>query len=152
MNHISIKLSQSTGILLEHARRAGMSDQAILAAVEAKDSTAFQQIQDERFRYENFISYADEHGERLAEAVKEGYRLTFNTRNGLKSWLEQAFDLQSGQDFEVGEGIIEKLRLTEQQAELVEQRLAVNWTVAETKEVPGGKELTLKLRAPEVRI
>lgn len=151
MNHISIKLSQSTAILLEHARRAGMSDQAILAAVEAKNSAAFQQAQDERFKYENFISYAGEHGERLAEAVKEGYRLTFNTRNGLKSWLEQAFDLQSGQDFEVGEGI-DKLQLTEQQAELVQQRLAVNWTIAETKEVPGGKELTLKLRAPEIRI
>lgn len=66
--------------------------------------------------------------------------------------LEQAFGLQGGQDFEVGEGIIEKLQLTEQQAELVHQRLAVNWTVAETKEAPDGKELTLKLRAPEVRI
>jgi len=152
MNSIPIKLSQSTAILLEHARRTGMSDQAILAAVEAKDPAAFKHIEDEHFKYENFISYAEEHGERLVEAVKEGYRLTFNTRNGLKSWLEQAFDLQSGQDFEVGEGIIEKLHLTEQQAELVQERLAVNWVVAEAKEVSGGKELTLKLRAPEVSI
>jgi len=41
---------------------------------------------------------------------------------------------------------------TEQQGELVQERLAVNWVVAKAKEVSGGKELTLKLRALEISI
>lgn len=58
----------------------------------------------------------------------------------------------SERDFQVGEGIIEGLLVNEQQAGVIHQRLAANWIVAESKEVMNGKELTLKLRAPEVII
>ena len=54
--------------------------------------------------------------------------MTFNTRNGLKIWLEEAFHISSESDFSVGEGIIEGLKLQEEQVARLKEALAVNWT------------------------
>lgn len=47
----------------------------------------------------------------------------------------------------MGEGIVTGLRLTAAQAEVLEKRLAWNWVITDSKEVPAGRELTLKARA-----
>lgn len=147
-----IRLSQHTAILIEHAKRAGMSEQSLLHAVQSNDISAFEQVKEEHYNYTDLFAYSVEHGEKLAEAITGGYRITFNTRNGLKIWLEKFLGQDSERDFQVGEGIIEGLLVNEQQAGVIHQRLAANWIVAESKEVMNGKELTLKLRAPEVII
>ncbi|MDT0121495.1 hypothetical protein Q9R46_02495 [Paenibacillus sp. RRE4] len=142
-----IKLSQSTAIRLEQARGKGMQEADILKAIQAKDVAAFDSVSEEHYRYDTFFSYADEHGEDLEGAVRNGYRITFNTRGGLGIWLEKAFNLQADKDFAVGEGIITGLQLTAEQAKVLEQRLAWNWVITDAIEVPAGRELTLKLRA-----
>ena len=142
-----VKLSQSTAIRVEHARINGMSDAAILEAIRTQNASGFDAVADDYYVYDEFLSYAAEHGERLEEAVKDGYRMTFNTRGGLGIWLEKAFGLKADQDFTVGEGIVTGLRLKPEQAEILARRLATNWIVAESVDVPAGKELTLKLRA-----
>ncbi|MDM5279260.1 hypothetical protein ACN9MH_07150 [Paenibacillus silvae] len=142
-----IKLSQNTAIRLEQARGKGMPEADILKAIQAKDVSAFDAVSEEHYRYDEFFNYADEHGEKLEEAVLNGYRITFNTRGGLGIWLEKTFRLKADQDFTVGEGIITGLQLTAAQAEVLKQRLAWNWVITDAKEIPAGLELTLKLRA-----
>ncbi|MGF9697724.1 hypothetical protein [Paenibacillus sp. MABNR03] len=142
-----IRLSQSTAIRLEQARGKGMSDAAILRAIQAKDVAAFDAVSEEDYKYDEFFSYADEHGENLEAAVQEGYRITFNTRGGLGIWIEKAFGLQPENDFTVGEGIVHGLKLKPEQAEVLAKRLASNWVITDSKDVPEGQELTLKLRA-----
>ncbi|MDN4600547.1 hypothetical protein P5G61_04865 [Paenibacillus sp. F6_3S_P_1C] len=141
------KLSQNTAIRLEQARSKGMSDAALLEAIQAKDVTALDEVSEEHYRYDDFFSYADEHGENLEGAVKDGYRITFNTRGGLGIYLQKSFGLQPEKDFTVGEGIITGLKLQPEQADKLSKRLASNWVITESKEVPEGQELTLKLRA-----
>ncbi|KOY15519.1 hypothetical protein [Paenibacillus xylanivorans] len=141
------KLSQNTAIRLEQARSKGISDAALLEAIQAKDVGALDDVSEEHYRYDDFFSYADEHGENLEGAVKDGYRITFNTRGGLGIYLEKAFGLQAEKDFTVGEGIVTGLKLQPEQAEVLSKRLASNWVITESKEVPEGQELTLKLRA-----
>ncbi|MHA7579931.1 hypothetical protein ACX12E_05980 [Paenibacillus vandeheii] len=141
------KLSQNTAILLEQARSKGMSNAALLEAVQAKDVAAFDAVSEEHYRYDDFFSYADEHGENLEGAVKDGYRITFNTRGGLGIYLQKSFGLQPEQDFTVGEGIVTGVKLKTAQADVLAKRLASNWVITESKEVPEGQELTLKLRA-----
>ena len=152
MGTTEVRISQYTAILIEHAKRAGMSEESLLHALRSREVSAFKEVEDEHFKYTNLFAYSEEHGEKLVEAVSEGYRINFNTRNGLKNWLEQALGLQNEVDFIVGEGIVEGLCVTEQNAQMIGQRLAANWVVAGAKEVQGGKELTLKLRTPEVSI
>lgn len=141
------KLSQNTAIRLEQARGKGMSDAEILKAIQAKDVAAFDAVSEEHYRYDDFFSYADEHGENLEAAVKDGYRITFNTRGGLGIYLEKTFGLQPEKDFTVGEGIVTGLQLKPEQAEVLAKRLASNWVITDSKDVPAGQELTLKLRA-----
>lgn len=142
-----IKLSQSTAIRLEQARGKGMSEEDILKAIQAQDVSAFDAVSEEDYRYDTFFSYADEHGENLEVALRDGYRITFNTRGGLGIWLEKAFQVQPEKDFTVGEGIISGLQLKPEQAEVLAKRLASNWVITDSKAVPEGQELTLKLRA-----
>ncbi|MFI2858148.1 hypothetical protein ACH6EH_13575 [Paenibacillus sp. JSM ZJ436] len=127
------KISQHSAILLERARRCGLSAEELLQGVREQSLQVFAPAQHEHYRYEEWISYAEEHGEDLQKAIQEGYRITFNTRNGLKIWLEQTFGLNSETDFTVGEGMIEGLTLSESQLKLLEQRLAVNWMIADVK-------------------
>jgi len=147
MMSTEIKLSQSTAIRLEQARGKGMPEDQILQAIKAKDVAAFDAVSEEHYRYDDFISYADEHGENLEAAVQKGYRITFNTRGGLGIWIEKAFGLQPERDFTVGEGIVTGLKLKPEQAEVLAKRLASNWVITDSRDVPEGQELTLKLRA-----
>ncbi|MET3850718.1 MULTISPECIES: hypothetical protein [Paenibacillus] len=143
-----IKVSQWTAILIEQAKRAGLSAAAIAEAVQKKDAEPFIQAGLEGERYANLFGYSEEHGEPLAQAATEGYRMTFNTRNGLKNWLVQRFGLDEEKDFEVGEGVIHGLRLTLEQLAALQKALAVNWVIAGSRDLPGGMvELDLSIRA-----
>ncbi|GIP06806.1 MULTISPECIES: hypothetical protein [Bacillales] len=125
------KISQNTAILLEHARKSGLTSSDLLEAVRSGDAERFQIANNGHFHYEELFSYAKEHGEDLEKAVSEGYQITFNTRNGLKIWLEEAFRISSESDFSVGEGIIEGLKLQKEQLARLKEALAVNWTLQE---------------------
>ncbi|WP_106768538.1 hypothetical protein [Paenibacillus faecalis] len=140
------KISQNTAILLEHARRSGLGEEELLQAVRSSQVEAFRVAQNNRFNYAELFSYAKEHGEDLEKAVAEGYRITFNTRNGLKIWLEEAFHLNSETDFTVGEGVIEGLLLKEEELDRLKLALAVNWTIAEAIKTDQGYSVKLTIR------
>ncbi|WP_223068232.1 hypothetical protein [Paenibacillus caui] len=142
-----VKLSQHTAILLEHAKKAGLDQTQLLDALSSRDVNVFRAAEEEHYRYDDFFTYAEEHGEQLEQALLAGYRITFNTRNGLKIWLEEAFHLSSESDFLVGEGRIEGLHLTDEQLARLKETLAVNWVVAQEQDTAKGKEVTLSLRA-----
>ncbi|MGG3282997.1 hypothetical protein [Paenibacillus solani] len=131
------KISQNTAILLEHARKSGLVSFELLEAVRSGDVKRFQIANHDHFSYDELFAYAGEHGEDLEKAVSEGYQITFNTRNGLKIWLEEAFRISSESDFHVGEGIIEGLKLQEEQLARLKEALAVNWTLEEEPAADG---------------
>lgn len=140
------KISQRTAILLEHARKCGLQAEELLQAIRSGKVESFEAAQNDHFNYVELFSYAQEHGEELMKAAAEGYRITFNTKNGLKIWLEETFHLSSESDFTVGEGIIENLSLQEEQVEKLKQSLAVNWTIAEITPNNAGYNLKLTVR------
>lgn len=139
------KISQNTAILLEHARKSGLTSSELLEAVRSGEVERFQIANHGHFRYDELFDYAGEHGEDLEKAVSEGYKITFNTRNGLKIWLEEAFRISSDSDFSVGEGIIEGLKLQEEQVARLKEALAVNWTL-EKEPTADGIQVRLTVR------
>lgn len=140
-----IKLSQHTAILLEHARKALNDEATIREAVRSKNATLLKHAEEEHYQYEDFFTYAEEHHEKLEEAL-EGYRITFNTRNGLKIWVEEKFNLQANVDFKFGDSGIDELHLDERQLAQLKQSLAVNWVVLEKPLHDGIQEVSLVLR------
>lgn len=140
------KISQRSAILLEHARKSGLSEEALLQAIRTEDFGVFASAHNEHFSYDELFSYAQEHGEDLEKAVLEGYQITFNTRNGLKIWLEEAFRLHAETDFSVGEGIMEGIKLSVDELARLRKALAVNWIISEEKQTDTGFVIELSLR------
>ncbi|WP_211748859.1 hypothetical protein [Paenibacillus sp. Marseille-Q4541] len=142
-----VKLSQYSAILLENARRSGISDEEILEAVRTENTELLKAAERPHYTYESFFTYAKEHGELLNEAITEGYRITFNTNNGLKNWIATTFQLDPNEDFTSGEGRVEGLILSQDQVEKLEQALAFNWHIKAVEDTADGrKQLTLTLR------
>ncbi|OAB48414.1 hypothetical protein [Paenibacillus antarcticus] len=142
---LEIMISQHTAILLEHARKSLNDEALIREAVRLKDVTLLKNAEEEHYQYEDFFKYAEEHNEQL-ELALEGYRMTFNTRNGLKIWTEEKFDLQAHVDFSFGEDRMDEIKLTKHQVSQLKKSLAVNWVVLEKPHHEGIQEVSLVLR------
>lgn len=138
----STKLSQHTAILLERARRAGISDDVLLQCIASGDTAPLKIAEDEHYPYDEFVSYAAAHGESLEQAIQEGYRMTFNTFRGLQVWLKEKFGVEEGRDFTASEGRLLGLKLAAVDTEIVKHTLAANWIV---QEVGGSNEGTINL-------
>jgi len=131
-----VKLSQHTAILLERARRFAISDDILLSAAATGDVSALQPASAEHYEYGDFVSYAAEHGEQLERAIREGYRMTFNTNNGLKAWLRERFGVEQEKDYEADLGLISGLKLQTADVQALRETVAANWVV-ETTQAPG---------------
>lgn len=143
----SVKISQNTAIMLERARRFGITDIELLQVVQSGNLNPLKVAEAEHYSYDDFLSYAEEHGEPLEQAIREGYRMTFNTVNGLKIWLQEKFGLEVGRDFTGGEGRWEQLQLSAADAEFVKAALAANWQVIDLGGSDQMRNISLVVRA-----
>ncbi|GAC43457.1 hypothetical protein [Paenibacillus popilliae] len=141
------RLSQNTAILLERARRKGYTDVQLLRIIRSGDVSELTQVNEAGYSYDGFLTYAAEHGESLEQAVTKGYRMTFNTMNGLRIWLEMRFGIAEGVDFIQGEGKYTGLTLSEADLDALHFALAANWIILEEAEASGPKRtVTLAVR------
>ncbi|WP_409343571.1 hypothetical protein [Paenibacillus sp. MBLB4367] len=131
---IRAKLSQNTAILLERARRFGIADEVLLAGVSSGDTGPLQAAAAQYYSYDEFYTYAETHGEQLADAIRSGYRMKFNTPGGVQLWLKERLGLEAGADFQTPvTGKVEGLLLSNAQADLLRETLAVNWVMLEAE-------------------
>lgn len=133
------KLSQHTAILLERARRAGISDDVLLECSASGNTAPLQAAEAEHYHYDEFISYAQSHGESLEQAIREGYRMTFNTFRGLQVWLKEKFGVEEGQDFTASEGRLLGLKLAAAETESLRNTLAANWIIQDAAGAEDGR-------------
>ncbi|WP_256760406.1 hypothetical protein [Cohnella sp. WQ 127256] len=125
------KLSQHTGILLERARRFGISDEALLACIATGETAPLQVAVAQYYSYDEFISYAHIHKERLEDAVRFGYQMKFNTPGGVQQWLRERFELEVEVDFKAFTGRVDQVTLSNEQLRLLSETLADNWVILE---------------------
>ncbi|WP_268626039.1 hypothetical protein [Paenibacillus alvei] len=141
------RVSQSTAIMIERARRKGITEEQLLHAARTGDVSELITINEEWYTYDDFVSYANEHDEPLAQAIAEGYRMTFNTNNGLSIWLQERFDVQEGEHYTKEMGRISGLKLSSADVEVIRSSLALNWTLVEGSAAAGAGTVTLVVRA-----
>ncbi|WP_442602725.1 hypothetical protein [Paenibacillus sp. KN14-4R] len=137
-----IRLSQNTAILLEHARKF-ISDEVLLTSVATGDVSELAAAETDHYSYEDFVTYAADHNEDLDLAIRNGYRMTFNTFRGLQVWLRAKFGIQEGTDFKASEGHLSGFKLSVEDAQLLEARLAPNW-VMNRNEIEGTLDLVVR--------
>ncbi|MGX4588247.1 hypothetical protein [Paenibacillus chitinolyticus] len=125
------RFSQKTAVLLERVRRLGLSDEVLLASAASGDVKPLQEISGNHSDYEDFFVYGEEHGEQIAEGIRNGYRMKFNTIGGLQGWLKERLGREAETDFTASVGRIDGLSLTVDEAELLRGSLASNWFLRE---------------------
>lgn len=129
-----VKVSQRTALILERLRRDGITQEQLVDALERQDIAPLEQITSSQTDFQEWFTYAIEHNEPLVQAVKEGYRITFNTIQGLKMWLDYRFLLEEDDDYTEGEGRLDEITLTADQIEQLKEAIAVNWVVLEQED------------------
>lgn len=143
MNETKVKLSQSHALLIESLRGLGWSNDELvgLAAREGelpKDDSAFH------FDYEELKAFAAQEPDAYASAVREGYRIKFNTLGGLRSWLCVAFGTEPHIDRRPGlEGV--SAILTDAQLARLREALSFGWDVQKVGESLSGDKATYRV-------
>lgn len=145
----STKLSQHTAILLERARRFGVTEETLLQVIASGDVSPLKVAEAEWYEYNDFLTYAEEHGEQLEQAVRDGYQMTFNTNNGLKVWLQARFNVELDRDYTASEGRILDLKLDTVDVNELQQKLAYNWVVKELDCWNGKHRIAIIIRGLE---
>ncbi len=126
---MTVRISQKSAILIERARQFGYSDGMLLSVVITGDIQKLSRAEDEDYQYNDFLSYAQEYGEDLITAVTSGYQIKFNTINGLKVWLADKVGVKPELDYQVGEGCLIGVPLTNGQLAIVQSSIATNWKI-----------------------
>ena len=124
-----VKISQKTAILLERVRRFGVADDVILASKLTGDPTPLKIAEEEYYHYDDFFTYAEEHGEDLEAAIKNGYQMKFNTNGGIQTWLKERFGLVAESDYLFSPGKFDQLKLSIEQARILFSVLSGNWVM-----------------------
>jgi len=131
MDQARVKISQQHALLIESLRGLGWTDGELLGISGRgelpKDGSVF------RFDYEELREFAVREPEAYASAVREGYRIKFNTLGGIRSWLYLAFGEEPHIDRRPGlEGV--SAILTGAQLAKLRNALAYGWQVLEVGE------------------
>ncbi|MEH7342547.1 hypothetical protein V7122_01460 [Bacillus sp. JJ1532] len=123
------KISQKTAILLERARRFGVADDVLLASKAKGDPTPLKVAEEQYYHYDDFFTYAKNHGEDIESAIKNGYIMKFNTNGGIQTWLKERFGLEAERDYHFSPGNFTQLKLSMEQAKVLLSVLAGNWVM-----------------------
>ncbi|MGE5703873.1 MAG: hypothetical protein ACM32O_15210 [Clostridia bacterium] len=143
-----VKLSQNDALMIEVLRKNGVSNEALLEALKRGDVSAFEEIEKGHFDYARLLDLARDRWADLEQAITEAYRITFNTKNGLKYLISVKFGLIADEDYVVEEEAFHGLKLSEADADWLQSTLAVNWRVVEVANEQlglGGKTLRIEL-------
>ncbi|RNB79635.1 hypothetical protein EDM56_29410 [Brevibacillus fluminis] len=135
-----VRISQNDALMIEVLRKNGISDEALLAALKNGDVSSFVEIEKGNFDYTRLADLARERWDDVVQAVTDGYKITFNTRNGLKYLLNVKFGVVAETDFAVEEEAYHGLTLTREQLEWLRASLAGNWRVVDLDEEADGRQ------------
>ncbi|CAG5092912.1 Putative uncharacterized protein [Thermobacillus xylanilyticus] len=147
MSQARVKISQQHALLIESLRGRDWTDDELLGISGRgglpKDDSVFA------FDYEELREFAVREPELYASAVREGYRMKFNTLGGLRCWLYLAFGGEPHIDRRPGlEGI--SAILTDGQLAKLEEALAYGWQVQQVGESLDSGKATYRIE-PAVR-
>ncbi len=127
-----IKVSQNTAILIEAARSSGLSDETLLHEAKSGNIEAFQGIAEGELDFHNLIENALENPDKLEQAVRHGYQITFNTINGMKYYIGLTYGKLRERDYPNLSDRIEGLKLRQEELDELRLSLSPYWIITET--------------------
>lgn len=130
-----VRLSQWDAILLESLRGYGWSADELLRRIRQgelpEDTSKF------KFNYQNIVATAAAEPETVEAAVRQGYRIKFNTLRGLSNWILLALGHEPEVVAEPGQEAIIATLTPEQHRRLL-RVISYGWTVTAADAAEGG--------------
>lgn len=124
------KITLMEAYLIEIARNAGVSNEALLLKAEQQDLESFNHLH-ESFDFAELYPLASTEGNVFKKVLQDGYKIKFLTFPGLVNLLKLKFNKIKDKDFTVEEFNIKELRLTKAETEDLKTWISVNWMVEE---------------------
>jgi hypothetical protein len=139
-------LSQHDALMIETLRSHGVSDDELINRIQSGNIESFQQIGNGDFDFTDLVRFAEENGDVFVQAVRDGYEIKFNTRNGIKYLLMVKFGKRAGVDYEFLEDRFERLALTDSELQDLRAVLSKYWTItAQERDASGRSVVNIKL-------
>jgi hypothetical protein len=146
-NKEAVTLSQWDALLLESLRNLGWSEDELLRRVHAgelpADDSQFQ------FDYSRLTELAGSHPSDFEQAVRQGYRIKYNTLRGIASWIRLALGQEPQLLLEPGRESVICAFHAEEHARLASV-LSYGWVVRKDSSA-SAEEKTVYLIEPLVR-
>lgn len=121
-----VRLSQWDAIVLESVRALGLDGEELLRRVSEGDlpSADGSIVTD----FAPLLALHNGQPEVLEQAVKQGYRIKYNTLGGINTWIRIVFGLESEVEREEGiEGVA--VELTANERDLLSPVLSIGWVI-----------------------
>lgn len=120
------RLPMPAGLRIELAKKAGLSHEELFRALKEKDEAVLKAA-GENLDWDYMFSLTEKHEEEIQSAINEGYVFKFLTINGLKNYLRIRFHLNETADYEATEHGINRLTLSEENAQELRSTLSGQW-------------------------
>lgn len=124
---MKVKISQIYALMIEQLRSLGWSDEELIRRAKAKDLPADDSMFE--FDFQELGAFAEQEPETFEAAVREGYRMKFNTMGGIRCWLLIVYGKDPELNREPGQESI-TVALTLEEKERLEEALSVGWVIA----------------------
>lgn len=131
------KLPQPVAIRIEIARAGGLSDEALIQWIDRGDTAALQPLGPEWLTWDILTEYAEQHGDDLRKAIREGYEFKFLTIRGLIHYLLYRFGLREQADYRLNGSVLEGVALPREDVRRLRETIPAYWDIVETESVPG---------------
>ncbi|RAU97918.1 hypothetical protein [Paenibacillus sp. YN15] len=136
-----VRLSQWDALLLESLKGYGWSADELLRRVREgdvpEDTSKF------KFNYQNLLDTAAADFDTVEAAVRQGYRIKFNTLRGLSNWILLALKAEPEVVAEPGQEAILVTLTAEQHSRLLSV-ISYGWTVTETGAAESGSHYRIE--------
>lgn len=128
-----VKIPLPVAYMVETLRCNGVTNEDILAQIEKKDVSPWNQIHD-RFDFTKLLQIAEEDMEAFRSLLYDGYTVKFITIRGLQNLLKLRFNLLADEDYELTETGIANLRIKPDQLAILRQMLSPNCVLHENED------------------
>ncbi|MNC13153.1 hypothetical protein D3C75_608870 [compost metagenome] len=136
-----VRLSQWDALLLESLKGYGWSVDELLRRIREgdvpEDTSKF------KFNYQNLLDTAAADFATVEAAVRQGYRIKFNTLRGLSNWILLGLGAEPEVLAEPGQEAIVVALTPEQHSGLL-SAISYGWTVTETGAAEGGSQYRIE--------
>lgn len=127
------RISMMDAYMIEALRSNGISNEEIVAHLEKKDTSNWENIKP-TFDFNELIKLFEQDTNGFKSALVDGYTVKFLTMNGLKSLLKMKFNKVAEKDYETSETGIHHLEIETKSFPDLQQILSINWIIEEHRD------------------